>query len=94
MSRIGQNLSTLLSTDSYIVNLFWKVLHSYSQFRNGGYVYGYIPYPRQEDEVPAKIQHRSFVMTAKAVREIGADVLQELMERAERAADETEVLVR
>jgi len=37
----------------------------------------------QDDEVPARLQKNSFIIRAKAVEQIGADVLQKMLEDAD-----------
>ena len=41
----------------------------------------------QDDEVPARLQKNSFIIRAKAVEQIGADVLQKMLEEAEAEYD-------
>ena len=78
--------------DPEIGRIFRKVFLARAEFRGGGLVKGF---PRreingyivQDDEVPARLQKNSFIIRAKAVEQIGADVLQKMLEEAEAEYD-------
>ena len=74
--------------DPEIGRIFRKVFLARAEFRGGGLVKGF-PKRRlngmliQDDEVPARLQKNSFIIRAKAVEQIGADVLQKMLEDAD-----------
>ena len=81
-----------LEDDPDLSILLRKVFLARAEFRGGGLVKGF-PKRRlnglliQDDEVPARLQKNSFIIRAKAVEQIGADVLQKMLEDAEAEFD-------
>ena len=77
-----------LEDDPDLSILLRKVFLARAEFRGGGLVKGF-PKRRlnglliQDDEVPARLQKNSFIIRAKAVEQIGADVLQKMLEDAD-----------
>ena len=75
--------------DPELAEILRKVFLARSEFKGGGLVKGF---PRreidglivQDDEVCARLQNNCFIFRAKAVEQIGADVLQRMMENAEK----------
>jgi len=81
-----------LEDDPELSVILRKVLLHRAEFTGGGLVKGF---PRrevdgficQDDEVPARLENHSFIIRAKAVEQIGADVLQKMLEDAEAEYD-------
>jgi len=68
--------------------LFDKVIDMAQEFAGSGPVEG--PGTGVSDSIPARLSDGEFVFTAKAVEEIGKDVLMSMMKEAEDAAGERE----
>jgi len=66
--------------------LFDKVMDVAQEFSGSGPVEG--PGSEVSDSIPARLSDGEFVITAKAVEEIGADTLMSMMKEAEAKADE------
>ena len=79
-------LDSALAKDDRLSELFDEVVESASEFSGSGPIEG--PGTEVSDSIPARLSDGEFVFTAKAVDEIGADVLQQQMEDAEFKADE------
>ena len=83
-----------LDADPELADLFRKVILYASSFKGsrGGLVRGQPEQwingiPVQDDRVPALLQHHNYVIRALAVRQIGADKLQRMMEEAQAEYD-------
>ena len=74
-----------LEQDDRLSMIFDKVMEVATEFAGSGPVEG--PGSGVSDSIPARLSDGEFVFTAKAVKEIGADNLQRMMEEAERNAD-------
>ena len=91
---VGQTLSiedqdyldSALAKDDRLSELFDEIVESASEFSGAGPIEG--PGSEVSDSIPARLSDGEFVFTAKAVDEIGADILQQQMEDAEFKADE------
>ena len=91
---VGQTLSiedqdyldSALAKDDRLSELFDEIVESASEFSGSGPIEG--PGSEVSDSIPARLSDGEFVFTAKAVDEIGADILQQQMEDAEFKADE------
>lgn len=88
------SLTMKLDADEELADLFRKVILYASSFKGnrGGLVKGQPEewidgIPNQDDRVPALLEHYNFVVRALAVRQIGADKLQQMMEEAEAEYD-------
>ena len=68
--------------------IFDQVIEAASEFTGDGSVEG--PGTGVSDDIPARLSDGEFVFTAKAVEEIGEDVLMSMMKEAEAAAGERE----
>ena len=79
-------LESALAEDTKLSELFDQVVESASEFSGSGPIDG--PGSEVSDSIPARLSDGEFVFTAKAVDEIGADVLQQQMEDAEASVDE------
>ena len=79
-------LESALTEDTKLSELFDQVVESASEFSGSGPVEGLGT--EVSDSIPARLSDGEFVFTAKAVDEIGADVLQQQMEAAEAGADQ------
>ena len=78
-------LLTALEQDDRLSMIFDQVVETASEFSGSGPVEG--PGSGVSDSIPARLSDGEFVMTAKAVNEIGPDNLQGMMEQAEMDAD-------
>jgi len=78
-------LESALTKDAKLSEIFDQVVESASEFSGSGPVEGLGS--EVSDSIPARLSDGEFVFTAKAVDEIGADVLQQQMEAAEAGAD-------
>ena len=78
-------LDSALAKDARLSELFDQVVESASEFSGSGPIEG--PGSEVSDSIPARLSDGEFVFTAKAVDEIGADILQQQMEDAEFKAD-------
>jgi hypothetical protein len=79
-------LESALTEDAKLSEIFDQVIESASEFSGSGPVEGLGS--EISDSIPARLSDGEFVFTAKAVDEIGADVLQQQMEAAEAGADQ------
>ena len=79
-------LESTLVEDARLSEIFDQVVESASEFSGSGPVEGLGS--EVSDSIPARLSDGEFVFTAKAVDEIGADVLQQQMEAAEAGADQ------
>ena len=84
-------LESALAEDAKLSELFDQVVESASEFSGSGPIDG--PGSEVSDSIPARLSDGEFVFTAKAVDEIGADVLQQQMESAESQADQRQGVV-
>ena len=84
-------LESTLTEDAKLSEIFDQVVESASEFSGSGPVEGLGS--GVSDSIPARLSDGEFVFTAKAVDEIGADVLQQQMEAAEAGADQRQVVV-
>ena len=84
-------LESALAKDAKLSELFDQVVESASEFSGAGPIEG--PGSEISDSIPARLSDGEFVFTAKAVDEIGADVLQQQMEAAEAGADQRQGVV-
>ena len=90
LSAEDQNyLDSALAKDDRLSELFDEVVESAAEFSGSGPIEG--PGTEVSDSIPARLSDGEFVFTAKAVDEIGADVLQQQMKAAEAKADERQV---
>ena len=78
-------LESALAEDAKLSELFDQVVESASEFSGSGPVEGLGS--EVSDSIPARLSDGEFVFTAKAADEIGADILQQMMEDAEAGAD-------
>jgi len=81
-------LMSKLEQDEQLSILFDKVVDVAQEFAGNGPVEG--PGSGVSDSIPARLSDGEFVFTAKAVEEIGEDVLMSMMKEAEDAAGERE----
>ena len=81
-------LMSKLEQDDEMSMLFDKVIDMAQEFAGSGPVEG--PGTGVSDSIPARLSDGEFVFTAKAVEEIGEDVLMSMMKEAEDAAGERE----
>jgi len=81
-------LMSKLEQDSEMSIIFDKVIDMAQEFAGSGPVEG--PGSGVSDSIPARLSDGEFVFTAKAVEEIGEDVLMSMMKEAEDAAGERE----
>ena len=81
-------LVSKLEQDEELQMLFDKVIDVAQEFAGSGPVDG--PGTGVSDDIPARLSDGEFVFTAKAVEEIGEDVLMSMMKEAEAAAGERE----
>jgi len=81
-------LMSKLEQDDEMSMLFDKVIDMAQEFAGSGPVEG--PGTGVSDSIPARLSDGEFVFTAKAVEEIGEDVLMSMMKEAEDAAEERE----
>ena len=79
-------LISALEQDDRLSQIFDQVVESATEFSGSGPIEG--PGSEKSDSIPARLSDGEFVFTAKAVDEIGADILQQQMEDAEFKADE------
>ena len=79
-------LESTLTEDAKLSEIFDQVVESASEFSGSGPVEGLGS--EVSDSIPARLSDGEFVFTAKAVDEIGADVLQQQMKAAEAGADQ------
>jgi hypothetical protein len=79
-------LMSKLEQDDEMSILFDKVIDMAQEFAGSGPVEG--PGTGVSDSIPARLSDGEFVFTAKAVEEIGEDVLMSMMKDAEAAAEE------
>ena len=83
-------LMSKLEQDNEMSIIFDKVIDMAQEFAGSGPVEG--PGTGVSDSIPARLSDGEFVFTAKAVEEIGEDVLMSMMKEAEDAAGEREGL--
>ena len=83
-------LVSKLEQDKELQMLFDKVIDVAQEFAGNGPVEG--PGTGVSDDIPARLSDGEFVFTAKAVEEIGEDVLMSMMKEAEAAAGERQGL--
>lgn len=83
-------LMSKLEQDNEMSIIFDKVIDMAQEFAGSGPVEG--PGSGVSDSIPARLSDGEFVFTAKAVEEIGEDVLMSMMKEAEDAAGEREGL--
>ena len=88
------DLHIKFTDDPELYELAKKFLLPRCEFVGGGLVRGIPLNPKyigkrriQNDEVPARLEPRCFIFRAKAVDQIGADKLQQMMEQAEKDYD-------
>jgi hypothetical protein len=81
-----QYLMEQLEANPELSMIFDKVFDVASEFAGSGPVDG--PGSGVSDSIPARLSDGEFVFTTKAVEEIGADNLQQMMEDAEASADQ------
>jgi len=81
-------LMSKLEQDNEMSIIFDKVIDMAQEFAGSGPVEG--PGTGVSDSIPARLSDGEFVFTAKAVEEIGEDVLMSMMKEAEDAAGERE----
>ena len=81
-------LVSKLEQDEELQMLFDKVIDVAQEFAGSGPIDG--PGTGVSDDIPARLSDGEFVFTAKAVEEIGEDVLMSMMKEAEAAAGERE----
>ena len=79
-------LMQALEQDEKLSGIFDKVMDTAGEFAGDGAVKG--PGTGTSDSIPARLSDGEFVFTKKAVDQIGADKLQEMMDDAERDYDE------
>ena len=79
-------LMQALEQDEKLSGIFDKVMDTAGEFAGDGAVEG--PGTGTSDSIPARLSDGEFVFTKKAVDQIGADKLQEMMDDAERDYDE------
>ena len=79
-------LDSALAKDDRLSGIFDQVVESAAEFSGSGPIEG--PGTEVSDSIPARLSDGEFVFTAKAVEEIGADVLQQQMKTAEAKADQ------
>ncbi len=79
-------LENALMEDAKLSEIFDQVIESATEFSGSGPIEG--PGSGMSDSIPARLSDGEFVFTAKAVEEIGADNLQQMMEDAEAVADQ------
>ena len=79
-------LESALMEDAKLSEIFDQVIESATEFSGSGPIEG--PGSGMSDSIPARLSDGEFVFTAKAVEEIGADNLQQMMEDAEAVADQ------
>lgn len=75
-----------LAEDDRLGGIFDKIMDTAGEFAGDGAVEG--PGDGTSDSIPARLSDGEFVFTKKAVDQIGADKLQEMMDDAERDYDE------
>ena len=75
-----------LAEDNKLGGIFDKIMGTAGEFAGEGAVEG--PGTGTSDSIPARLSDGEFVFTKKAVDQIGADKLQEMMDDAERDYDE------
>ena len=78
-------LSELLGQNDQLRSIFHKIMDTAGEFAGEGAVEG--PGTGTSDSIPARLSDGEFVFTKKAVDQIGADKLQEMMDDAERDYD-------
>ena len=72
----------ILNNDLRLSDVIDSVVFERAKFKGGGLVVGYDKRGRA-DEIPADLEVGGFVITAKAVREIGVDVLYQMLNEAD-----------
>ena len=77
-----------LEKDDRLSEIFDQVVESATEFTGSGTVEG--PGTGKSDSIPARLSDGEFVFTAKAVKQIGVDNLNKMMDDAEAAFDEKE----
>jgi len=85
----NQYLMSMLEQDDRLSVIFDQVVESATEFSGEGSVDG--PGTETSDSIPARLSDGEFVITAKAVEEIGEDNLMSMMKNAESAADERQM---
>ena len=85
-----QYLMEQLEANPELSMIFDKVFDVASEFAGSGPVDG--PGSGVSDSIPARLSDGEFVFTTKAVEEIGADNLQQMMENAEASADQRQLV--
>jgi hypothetical protein len=83
-------LMSKLEQDEELSMLFDKIIDVAQEFAGSGPVEG--PGSGVSDSIPARLSDGEFVFTAKAVEEIGEDILMSMMKDAEAKADERQGL--
>jgi hypothetical protein len=83
-------LMSKLEQDNELQTLFDKVVGVAQEFAGSGSVEG--PGTGVSDSIPARLSDGEFVFTAKAVAEIGEDVLMSMMKEAEAGVDNRQEL--
>ena len=83
-------LVSKLEQDEELQMLFDKVIDVAQEFAGNGPVEG--PGTGVSDDIPARLSDGEFVFTAKAVEEIGEDVLMSMMKEAEAAVEDRQEL--
>jgi len=78
-------LEQVLEADPQLSQIFDTVVETASEFSGGGHVTG--PGSGISDSIPARLSDGEFVMTKKAVDQLGPENLQVMMDDAERAYD-------
>jgi len=78
-------LAGVLQDDDRLSDILDKVITTASEFSGAGEVDG--PGTGVSDSIPARLSDGEFVFTKKATDQIGSDVLQKMMDDAERAYD-------
>jgi hypothetical protein len=76
-------LAGVLQDDDRLSDILDKVITTASEFSGAGEVDG--PGTGVSDSIPARLSDGEFVFTKKATDQIGSDVLQKMMDDAERA---------
>jgi hypothetical protein len=85
----NQYLMSMLEQDDRLSVIFDQVVESATEFSGEGPIEG--PGTETSDSIPARLSDGEFVITAKAVEEIGEDTLMSMMKDAEAAADERQM---
>ena len=73
---------SILNEDPILSLMVDRVIFDRAKFRGGGLVVGYDKRGKA-DEIPADLERGAFVITAKAVKEIGVDKLYKMLNEAD-----------